>query len=103
MPDLFVLEEVRAAAFKDDFAGFQDIGSSGDRKGLLGVLLGHGLIGIASPYVVERTGIALSMLEFDWQELLLIPGLVVLASIVGFLPAIAAYRTDVAKALAGSR
>ena len=46
---------------------------------------------------------ALSLLEFDWQELVLIPGLVVLASLVGFLPALSAYRTDVAKALAGSR
>lgn len=71
--------------------------------GLIGILLGHGLIGAASPYVVDRTGIALSMFEFDWQELVLIPGLVVLASLVGFLPALAAYRTDVAKALAGSR
>jgi putative ABC transport system permease protein len=71
--------------------------------GLIGILLGHGLIGLASPYVVERTGIALSLLEFDWQELVLIPGLVVLASLVGFLPALSAYRTDVAKALGGSR
>jgi putative ABC transport system permease protein len=71
--------------------------------GLIGMLLGHGLIGLAAPYVVERTGIALSLFEFDWQELVLIPALVVLASLVGFLPAVAAYRTDVAKALAGSR
>src|SRR4051812_29229450 len=71
--------------------------------GLVGVLLGHGLIAAASPYVVERTGIALNLLEFDWQELVLIPGLVLLASLVGFLPALSAYRTDVAKALAGSR
>jgi putative ABC transport system permease protein len=71
--------------------------------GVIGILVGHGLIGVASPYVVERTGIALSLLEFDWQELILIPGLVLLASLVGFLPALSAYRTDVAKALAGSR
>ena len=71
--------------------------------GLIGILLGHGLIGLAGPYVVERTGIALSMFEFDWQELVLIPALVVLASLVGLLPALAAYRTDVAKSLAGSR
>jgi putative ABC transport system permease protein len=71
--------------------------------GLLGVLLGHGMVAAASPYVVERTGIALGLFEFDWQELVLIPGLVALASLVGFLPALAAYRTDVAKALAGSR
>jgi putative ABC transport system permease protein len=71
--------------------------------GLIGMLLGHGVIGLASSYVVERTGIALSLFEFDWQELVLIPALVLLASLVGFLPAVAAYRTDVAKALAGSR
>ncbi len=71
--------------------------------GLVGVVLGHGMVAAASPYVVERTGIALGMFQFDWQELVLIPGLVLLASLVGFLPALAAYRTDVAKALAGSR
>jgi putative ABC transport system permease protein len=71
--------------------------------GVLGVLLGHGIIGLASPYVVERTGVSLGLFAFDWQELVLIPGLVVLASLVGLLPALAAYRTDVAKSLAGSR
>jgi putative ABC transport system permease protein len=71
--------------------------------GLIGMLLGHGLIGLASPYVVERTGVALGLFEFDWQELVLIPALIILASLVGFLPAVAAYRTDVAKSLAGSR
>ncbi len=29
--------------------------------GLIGILLGHGAIGLASPYVVERSGIALSV------------------------------------------
>ena len=70
--------------------------------GLIGMLLGHGMIGLASPYVVERTGVALGLFEFDWQELVLIPALIILASLVGFLPAVAAYRTDVAKSLAGS-
>jgi putative ABC transport system permease protein len=68
--------------------------------GLIGILLGHGMIGLVSPYVVERTGVTLSWFQFDWQELILIPGLLVLASLVGFLPALAAYRTDVAKSLA---
>lgn len=71
--------------------------------GLLGVLLGHIMIGLAGPYVVERTGVSLSLFEFSRQELVLIPGLIVLASLVGLLPALAAYRTDVAKSLAGSR
>jgi putative ABC transport system permease protein len=71
--------------------------------GLIGILLGHGLIGLVSPYVVDRTGVALNWWEFDWQELVLIPGLLLLASLVGFLPALAAYRTDVAKSLASGR
>jgi putative ABC transport system permease protein len=71
--------------------------------GLLGVLIGHGMMGLASPYVVDATGVSLNAFQFDWRELVLIPGLVLLASLVGFLPALAAYRTDVAKALAGSR
>jgi putative ABC transport system permease protein len=71
--------------------------------GLLGIALGHGLIGLAAPYVEARTGVALGVFQFDKAELILVPALVVLASIVGFLPALAAYRTDVAKALAGSR
>jgi putative ABC transport system permease protein len=71
--------------------------------GLLGVLLGHALIGLVSPYVVDRTGVVLNWWQFDWQELVIIPGLVLLASLVGFLPAVAAYRTDVAKSLASGR
>ena len=71
--------------------------------GLLGVLLAHGMIGLASPYVEARTGVTLGLFQFDPQELILIPALMVLAAIVGFLPAVSAYRTDVAKALAGSR
>lgn len=71
--------------------------------GLLGIALGHGLIGLAGPYVEATTGVSLGVFQFDTAELIIVPALVVLASIVGFLPALAAYRTDVAKALAGSR
>lgn len=71
--------------------------------GIAGVLLGHTLIGIASPFVEDRTGVTLGLFQFDWQEMVLIPALVALAAVVGFLPAVSAYRTDVAKALAGSR
>ncbi|MCA9246161.1 MAG: ABC transporter permease [Planctomycetales bacterium] len=67
--------------------------------GLAGVLLGHAMIGLASPYVVNQTGVTLHMFQFDWKELALIPGLVALATLVGFIPALAAYRTDVSKSL----
>lgn len=67
--------------------------------GLVGVLLGHGLIGAIDPIVESRTGVSVGFLQFEGIELILIPGLTVLAALVGFLPSLAAYRTDVAKAL----
>jgi putative ABC transport system permease protein len=67
--------------------------------GVLGLLLGHGLIAALSPVIVEQTGVAVGLLHFRLIELILIPGLIVLASLVGYLPAVAAYRTDVAKSL----
>lgn len=70
--------------------------------GAVGVLLSHGLVGLLGPIITEHTGVQISALQFQVSELVLIPGLVILASIVGYLPAAAAYRTDVAKALAAS-
>jgi len=70
--------------------------------GAAGILLGHGLVALANPYVVAYTGVEMSFTKFDFWEIVLIPGLVILATIVGLLPALAAYRTDVAKSLSGS-
>lgn len=70
--------------------------------GLAGCLLGHGIIGGLSPWIVSRTGVAIGFLQFDQYEIVLIPGLMILAALVGFLPALAAYRTDVSKALTAS-
>ncbi len=71
--------------------------------GIAGVLLGHAAIALVSPWVESEAGIVLKFWEFSPQELLLIPGLVVFASLVGFLPAVTAYRTDVGRALGGGR
>lgn len=71
--------------------------------GLAGVLLGHAVLGIIGPYVEEHTGVALRFWDFNWKESLLIPGLVIFASLVGFLPALTAYRTDVGRTLGGAR
>lgn len=71
--------------------------------GVAGVLLGHAVIGFISPMIEAQAGIVLKFWQFNWQESLLIPGLVVFASLVGFLPALTAYRTDVGRALAGGR
>lgn len=71
--------------------------------GLAGIFLGHLVMAFASPVVEAHSGIALRFWEFKPQELWLIPGLVVFASLVGFLPALTAYRTDVGRALGGGR
>jgi putative ABC transport system permease protein len=70
--------------------------------GVAGCLLGHGIIGGLSPWITSRTGVAIGFLQFDGFEVVLIPGLMILATLVGFLPALAAYRTDVSKALTSS-
>ena len=70
--------------------------------GIAGFLLGHGLIGLASPWIVAQTGVSIGLFQFALPELFLIPGLIVLASFVGFLPAASAYGTDVAKALSAA-
>lgn len=71
--------------------------------GLAGWVLGHLMVGLASPYVEAKTGVALDMLAMDPKELIVLPSLVLLAVLAGILPAITAYRTDVAKALSGTR
>jgi putative ABC transport system permease protein len=71
--------------------------------GLAGLVLGHGVLALASPIVEYYTGVTVRAWSFTWQETLLVPGLVAFAALVGFLPALSAYRTDVAKTLGGAR
>jgi putative ABC transport system permease protein len=71
--------------------------------GLFGLLLGHAVLAAASPVVEYYTGITVQPWHFTWQEMLLVPGLVAFAALVGFLPALSAYRTDVGKTLGGAR
>ena len=88
----------------------------------LGWLLGHGLNAVLGPAIEAQTGVRIGFFDLAppmplawlpgaWMlpagianlsvspELLLIPGLVLLAIAVGIYPAISAYRTDVAAAL----
>jgi len=85
--------------------------------GLAGWVGGHALNVLASGQIEARTGVAigffslappienLELLGFGqimgWMspEIWLIPGLILLAIVVGFLPAVSAYRTDVAESL----
>ena len=89
--------------------------------GLAGWLGGHAAIGLAGPAIERRTGVSVGMFELapppraldlridhpvlealTSSELLLVPGLIGLAILVGFLPAMAAYRTDVARSLSAN-
>ncbi|MFM8378827.1 MAG: ABC transporter permease [Planctomycetia bacterium] len=66
--------------------------------GLAGWLLGHALVGAIGPWITTNAGVTASIFSAaPLAEALLVPFLVVLAIIAGLLPAIAAYRTDVAK------
>jgi putative ABC transport system permease protein len=81
--------------------------------GLVGWIGAHLVNGAISPLVQQRTGVELSIwdfapgLRFEWgwvsfylsSELMLVPGLVALAIVVGLLPAISAYRLDVSENL----
>ena len=78
--------------------------------GLMGILGGHGLIAAFSGVIEDQTGVQIGFFELApplpipvlnsiSSEFLVIPGLVLLAIIVGFIPATSAYKTDVSKAL----
>jgi len=68
--------------------------------GILGFLIGHTLVFIASPVVEARSEILLNPWAFELDELIILPALIVLATIVGLVPGLTAYRTDVARGLA---
>jgi putative ABC transport system permease protein len=70
--------------------------------GLVGWALGHLLVAAIGPLVTTNAGISVGIFSAaPMAELLLVPFLVILAILAALVPAIAAYRTDVAKWLSG--
>ena len=69
--------------------------------GLLGLLLGHGLVLAAAPIVAAKTGLIINPWAFSPYEFVLFPILFALGALVGFLPGMTAYQTDVAESLNG--
>jgi putative ABC transport system permease protein len=67
--------------------------------GAMGMVIGHGLIAGVGPIIAQAVMVVVNPWHFQMAELILIPGLIVLASLVGYLPAVVAYRTDVAQSL----
>ena len=68
--------------------------------GLLGMLLGHGLVFLASPIIEARSGLLIDPRGFSPWELIVLPITLGLAALSGLIPSITAYRTDVAETLA---
>jgi ABC-type antimicrobial peptide transport system permease subunit len=91
--------------------------------GMLGWIGGHALNALLSPFVESQTGVSIGFFDFapglsladtPWasllpkflssisisSEFLIIPGLILLAVLVGIYPAVNAYKTDVSRALA---
>ena len=67
--------------------------------GVLGILLGHGLIYLSAPFIEQAAGILVDPLTVEPLEFILFPVLMFLATLIGFIPGMTAYRTDVADAL----
>jgi len=90
--------------------------------GLLGWAAGHGLNAVLGPIIEERTNVQVGFFDFapkiplanfwggrflpnwalEWAispEFLVVPGMILLAILVGIYPAISAYKTDVSKSL----
>ena len=68
--------------------------------GILGWLLGHGIGVLSSDAVEDRTGIQIGFFNtITTVEWLLVPGLIILATLAGIIPAIVAYRTNVSQNL----
>ena len=67
--------------------------------GVIGVVIGHSLIAAVGPKIASAVMVVVNPWDFQAVELILIPGLIILASLVGYLPAVVAYRTDVAQSL----
>ena len=63
--------------------------------GVCGWLVAHFAIWSASGYIEDNTGVSVSMFTMSTYELYILPLVLVLALLAGFLPAFSAYRTDV--------
>jgi putative ABC transport system permease protein len=68
--------------------------------GLVGWLVGHALGPLSNPWTMPATGVRIDWfsLNSSW-EIWIIPGLILVGTLAGVIPAVAAYRTSVSKSL----
>lgn len=67
--------------------------------GILGIAGGHAMTGLAGSMLQSAAGISLSPWVFHLHELAVLGGLLGLGSAIGLVPALKAYRTDIAEGL----
>jgi len=67
-----------------------------------GIVLGHAITAVAGAFLSSRSGVPLSALAFQPEELAVAAGVLVLGALAGILPALKAYRTDIADGLSPS-
>jgi putative ABC transport system permease protein len=68
--------------------------------GLVGWIVGHAMGPLSNPWTMPTTGVRIDWFAVQSQwEWWIVPGLVLVGTLAGILPAIAAYRTPVAKSL----
>ncbi|TWT55826.1 Macrolide export ATP-binding/permease protein MacB [Thalassoglobus neptunius] len=70
--------------------------------GIGGLLLGHAIVFVAAPIIEARSGLLIDPRAFTTTEFIVIPVLIVMATLIGILPGLTAYRTDVAEGLQNS-
>jgi putative ABC transport system permease protein len=67
-----------------------------------GILLGHAITAVAGSVLSARSGVPVSALVFHPEELAVLGGVLVLGALAGILPALKAYRSDIADGLSPS-
>ena len=64
-----------------------------------GVVLGHALTAVAGGALAARSGVSISPFAFHGEEVLVVAGVLALGALAGLLPALQAYRSDIADGL----
>jgi len=67
-----------------------------------GLIIGHGLTAVAGAALSSRSGIPMSAVAVQPEEFAVLAGVLVLGALAGLLPALQAYRTDIADGLSPS-
>ena len=69
---------------------------------LAGLAAGHLLTAVAGAALSARSGVAISAFAFRFEEAAVIAGVMALGALAGILPALKAYRNDIADGLSPS-